>query len=72
MKIDDMRKDRTVTIEEILPGCVFAWEDVLYIATDATFDDDRMRWCVCIEDGRLSKFVANTSVLLVDAKAVVR
>ena len=72
MKIEDMRKDRTVTIEEILPGCVFVWENELYIATDATFDHDRMRWCVCIEDGRMGKFLADTSVLLVDVKAVVR
>ena len=71
MKIEDMRKDGTVTIEEILPGCVFVWENELYIATDAKFDNDRMRWCVCIEDGRMGKFLADTSVLLVDAKVVI-
>ena len=72
MKIDDMKKDRTVTIGEILPGCVFAWEGALYLVTDTTYDNNAMRLCVDIEDGRATKFVATTSVLLVDAKAVVR
>ena len=72
MKIDDMRKDRMVAIGEILPGCVFVWEGALYLVTDTTYDNNAMRLCVDIEDGRATKFVASTTVLLADAKAVVR
>lgn len=72
MKIDDMRKDRTVTIEEIFPGCVFAWEDELFMATDTTDNGEMTRVCVCIEDGRTAKFMLSATVVLVDAKAVVR
>lgn len=72
MKIDDMRKDRAVTIEDILPGCVFALEDELFMATNTTDDGETRRVCVCIEDGRTAKFMLSTTVALVDAKAVVR
>ena len=72
MKIEDIRKYKTVTIGEILPGCVFVWEGALYMATDNTCDNDTTRLCVDIEDGRTTKFVVTTPVLLVEVKAVVR
>ena len=72
MKIEDMRKDRIIAVREILPGIVFAWEDELFLATDAFDDSETTRLCVRIGDGKTTKFLLDRMVLLADVKAVVR
>lgn len=76
MKIEDKRQVEKMRISEMIPGCVFAWNEYgeggeYYIVTDINADK-RHATCVNLKYGTNALFTKEKTVELVDATVVIK